>query len=153
MSLESVKAYFSKYQMDQRIIELETSTATVAEAAQAHQVDPDQIGKTLSFKLDDRAILIVVSGNSKIDNQKYKGRFAKKAKMLSPDEALEYTGHVIGGVCPFGLATEMDVYLDESLKRHAEIIPAAGDRNASIRLTLTELERYSNCKEWVDVSK
>lgn len=132
---------------------LEASTATVVEAASAHQVDPDQIGKTLSFKLEDKPILIVVAGTAKIDNKKYKNHFSKKAKMLKPEEALEHTGHAIGGVCPFGLKTPVDVYLDISLRRHEEIIPAAGAHNSSIRLTLEELEKYSNSRDWIDVCK
>lgn len=153
MSLETVKSYFSQYNMVDRIKVLESSTATVDEAAKAHQVDPDQIGKTLSFKLAGRAILIVVSGTSKIDNKKYKNQFSSKAKMLSPDEVLEETGHAIGGVCSFGLAKPIDVYLDMSLKKHTEVIPAAGDQHSAIRLTTVELEKYSNYTAWVDVSK
>jgi len=125
----------------------------MVEAAKAHQVDPDQIGKTLSFRLEDRAILVVVAGKSKIDNKKYKSQFSSKAKMLNPDEVLEETGHAIGGVCPFGLKKAVDVYLDQSLKKHAEIIPAAGDQYSAIRLTIEELEKYSNYAAWVDVSK
>ena len=153
MSFEAVKNYFSQYNMEHRIMVLESSTATVEEAAQAHRVDPDQIGKTLSFKLGDKAILIVVAGNSKIDNKKYKKQFSKKAKMLNAKEALDETGHAIGGVCPFGLKKNIDVYLDVSLKKHTEIIPAAGDQHSSIRLTIEELEKYSNYKTWIDVCK
>ena len=153
MSLEAVKEYFANYNMDHRIMVLSTSTATVDEAAKAHGVDPDQIGKTLSFKLTDKPILIVVAGKAKIDNQKYKKRFLKKAKMLKPQEALENTGHPIGGICPFGLKKSIDVYLDVSLKKHTEVIPAAGTLNSSIRLTLEELETYSNYQDWVDVCK
>ena len=153
MSLEAVIEYFSEYNMAHRVMVLEKSTATVEEAARAHGVDPDQIGKTLSFKIDEIPILIVVAGKAKIDNKKYKGHFSKKAKMLSKDEVLEHTGHNIGGVCPFGLNKPIDVYLDVSLKKHKKVIPAAGDRYASIRLTAEELEKYSNCKEWVDVCK
>ncbi len=153
MSLETVKAYFSKYNLDDRIMVLADSTATVEEAATAHGVDPDQIGKTLAFKLNQDPILIVVAGKAKIDNQKFKKSFSKKAKMLNQAEALEYTGHAIGGVCPFGLPKPIDVYLDISLKRNSEIIPAAGDCYSSIRLTLAELETYSNYKKWVDVCK
>ena len=153
MSLEAVKEFFAQYKMDHRIMVLDTSTATVEEAAKAHEVDPDQIAKTLSFKIDDKPVLIVVAGKARIDNQKYKSRFSKKAKMLSPEEALNHTGHAIGGICPFGLKREIDVYLDKSLKKHPEIIPAAGDHNASIRLTIEELEKYSNCKDWIDVCK
>lgn len=153
MSLEAVRSYFSKFDMAQNIMVLEKSTATVEEAAEAHEVDPDQIGKTLSFKVEDRPILIVVSGNSRIDNKKYKQQFSKKAKMLNANEALEETGHAIGGVCPFGLKKDIAVYLDESLRKHDEIIPAAGDSHSSIRLTIEELEKYSNCTAWVDVCK
>ncbi|MBU1344907.1 MAG: YbaK/EbsC family protein [Proteobacteria bacterium] len=153
MSLEAVIEYFSEYNIAHRVMILENSTATVEEAAQAHGVDPDQIGKTLSFKIDETPILIVVAGKAKIDNKKYKKHFSKKAKMLSKDEALEHTGHNIGGVCPFGLNKPINVYLDVSLKKHSEVIPAAGDRYSSLRLTIEELEKYSNCKEWVDVCK
>ena len=139
--------------MNHRVMVLENSTATVEETAQAHGVDPDQIGKTLSFKIDEAPILIVVAGKAKIDNKKYKGYFSKKAKMLSKDEVLEYTGHAIGGVYPFGLKKSIDVYLDVSLKKHSEVIPAAGDRYSSIRLSIEELEKYPNCKQWVDVCK
>ena len=153
MSLEAVKAYFSEYNIDHRIMVLDSSTATVDEAAGAHGVNPDQIGKTLSFKVDNKPILIVVAGKARIDNQKYKSHFSKKAKMLNQQEALEHTGHAIGGVCPFGLKNPIDVYLDISLKRHTEVIPAAGDQNSSIRLTIEELEKYSNYKDWIDVCK
>jgi Cys-tRNA(Pro) deacylase len=153
MSRDAVKEYFSKYEMDHRIMVLKTSTATVEEAAKAHGVDPDQIGKTLSFRIDDNPILIVVAGKAKIDNKKYKNQFSKKATMLKHDEALEHTGHAIGGICPFGLKKQIDVYLDISIKKHQEIIPAAGDQNSSIRLTIEELEKYSNYKAWVDVCK
>jgi prolyl-tRNA editing enzyme YbaK/EbsC (Cys-tRNA(Pro) deacylase) len=153
MSLEAVREYFAEYNMDHRVMVLENSTATVEEAAQAHGVDPDQIGKTLSFKIGEDPILIVVAGKAKIDNKKYKNHFSKKAKMLNKDEALEFTGHAIGGVCPFGLKKPIDVYLDISLKKHSEVIPAAGDRYSSIRLTIEELEKYSNCKDWIDVCK
>ena len=153
MSLKAVIKYFSKYNMDHRVMVLKNSTATVEEAAQAHGVDPDQIGKTLSFKFDEEPILIVVAGKAKIDNKKYKQCFSKKARMLNKDEALEHTGHAIGGVCPFGLKKTIKGYLDVSLKKHLEVIPAAGDRYSSIRLTIEELEKHSNCKEWVDVCK
>ena len=112
-----------------------------------------KLEKHYPFKLDDKPILIVVAGTAKIDNQKYKSHFSKKAKMLNQQEALEHTGHAIGGVCPFGLKRPIDVYLDISLKKHPEVIPAAGDQNSSIRLTLEELEKYSNFKDWIDVCK
>ncbi len=153
MSLEAVKNYFSLHNMEQRIIILEKSTATVDEAAEAHNVDPDQIGKTLSFKLQDKTILIVVSGRSRIDNKKYKNQFSGKAKMLNADEALEETGHAIGGICPFGLKKPIEVYLDRSLKKHKEIIPAAGDKHSAIRLTIEELEKHSNHVAWIDICK
>ncbi|KXF81685.1 YbaK/EbsC family protein [Enterovibrio coralii] len=153
MSLEAVTDYFSPLGMANRIMVMEKSTATVDEAAEVHKVDPDQIAKTLSFKVNDTPILIVVSGASKIDNKKYKQHFQKKAKMLSAEEVLDVTGHAVGGVCPFGLPNPVEVFLDISLKKHQEVIPAAGAQNSAIRLTLPELETYSQAMAWVDVCK
>jgi len=153
MSLEAVKQYFAEHKMEQRIVVLNTSTATVGEAAKAHNVEPDQIGKSLSFKIDEKPILIVVAGEAKIDNKKYKAQFSTKAKMLNYEEVLEHTGHAVGGVCPFGLKNEIDVFLDISLKKHTEIIPAAGSHNSAIRLTIAELEKHSKFTDWVDVCK
>ena len=153
MSLESVKAFFRLHGMEDRVISLSQSTATVSEAAMAHDVEPGQIGKTLSFKIKEEPLLILVAGDKKIDNKKYKAQFGAKAKMLSPDEALAFTGHAVGGICPFGLKNEIPVYLDASLKAYEEIIPAAGDRNSAIRLSIDEVEKYSGFKIWVDVCK
>ena len=151
MSLKAVKDYFAKFDMEDRIIVLERSTATVEDAAREHDVDPDQIGKTLAFKLDETPILVVVAGKARIDNRKYKQHFSRKAKMLNPDEVLQYTGHAIGGVCPFGLPAPLPVYLDISIQKHREIIPAAGDRYSAIRLSIAELEQYARSSGWVDV--
>ncbi len=153
MALKQVRAFFRNLGIEERIMELDVSTATVAEAALAHSVRPGQIGKTLSFRIEDESLLIVVSGDVKIANAKYKARFSKKAKMLNADEVLRYTGHAIGGVCPFGLPGGIPVYLDKSLKRFKEVIPAAGSHNSSIRLTIKELEQYSGFQDWVDVCK
>lgn len=153
MSLKAVQEYFSAHGMADRIMVLEKTTATVDEAAEAHGVDPDQIAKSLSFKLKDRSILVVVAGRSKVGNPKFKAEFGVKAKLLSLDETLEETGHAVGGVCPFALKNPLDVYLDVSLKKHDEVIPAAGDSHSAIRLSIEELENYSNYKGWVDVSK
>ncbi len=151
MAIEQVKNYFKEFGQEHRIMELDESTATVATAAAAHGVEPGQIGKTLSFKLEEEPILIVTAGDAKISNSKYKARFSKKAKMLNAEEVLEHTGHPVGGVCPFGLPKKLPVYLDISLRRFEEVIPAAGSLNSSIKLTLEELEDYSNALEWVDV--
>lgn len=153
MSLESVKVFFQEHGIAHRVVSLPQSTATVGEAAEAHGVAPGQIGKTLSFKVKEAPLLILVAGDKKIDNKKYKAQFGAKAKMLSPDEALAHTGHAIGGICPFGLKTNVPVYLDISLKAYEEVIPAAGDRNSAIRLTIAEVEKYSGFTEWVDVCK
>lgn len=151
MSLASVKAYFKTLGLEARVVTLDQSTATVEEAAAAHGVAPDQIAKTIALKIKEAPLLIVVSGNSRLDNKKYKATFSAKAKFLSHDEALEWTGHIIGGICPFGLEKDMPVYLDGSLKKHQEVIPAAGDRNSAIKLSIEELEQYSKCVKWVDV--
>lgn len=153
MSKEVVKEYFMRYEIEERILEFNESSATVELAANAIGCKPEHIAKTLSFKVNDKAILIVVAGDAKIDNSKYKAQFNTKAKMLTPEEVEEKIGHKIGGVCPFGIKEGVEVYLDLSLKRFKFIYPAAGSSNTAIKLSIEELEKYSNYKKWIDVSK
>ncbi|MDZ5721066.1 YbaK/EbsC family protein, partial [Bacillus sp. SXabc123] len=154
MSLESVKTHFKQWHRENDVMEFETSSATVEQAAETIGVMPARIAKTLSFRGEgDQAMLIVAAGDAKIDNKKFRQTFGFKARMLSPDEVLEQTGHEIGGVCPFGLAHDLEVYLDISLKRFETVFPACGSRNSAIELTLEELSEFSFSKEWVDVCK
>ena len=153
MAIDRVKEYFRQYQMEDRIKELELSSATVELAAAALHCEGKRIAKTLSFLVEDKAILIVTAGDAKIDNHKYKTKFGVKAKMLSPDEVESMIGHAIGGVCPFGINEGVSVYLDESLKRFETVFPACGSSNSAIELTIPELEQYSGYKEWIDVCK
>ena len=152
MSIEKVKAYLKKYNRDKDIIELSQSSATVALAAEALGVDPARIAKTLSFKTPDVAILVVTAGDARINNKKFKEVFGLKAKMLSPDEVIEFTGHVIGGVCPFAVENKnVKIYLDISLKRSDTVYPACGSGNSAIELTCEELQEFSCAADWVDV--
>ncbi len=153
MAIERVRAYFREHGMEDRVREFEVSSATVELAAAALNCEPKRIAKTLSFMLDGVAILVVTAGDAKVDNAKYKSRFGTKAKMLTPDEAVELVGHAVGGVCPFALKEGGTVYLDESLKRFETVFPACGSGNSAIELTVDELEKYSNCSDWVDVCK
>lgn len=153
MSLESAKAYFKQFGMEDRVIVLDDSSATVELAAQALNTEPARIAKTLSFMVGVQPILILMEGTARIDNHKYKEKFHKKAKMMTYDELMKYVGHEPGGVCPFGIKPGVDVYLDESLKKFESVFPAAGSGNSAIELTIPELEKYSNYKEWVDVTK
>ena len=153
MSIEKVKAFFSQYGMADRVQEFDVSSATVELAAQALGCEPCRIAKTLSFLVNGQPILIVAAGDAKIDNQKYKARFASKAKMLSPEEAETLIGHAVGGVCPFAVNEGVTVYLDESLKRFETVFPACGSSRRAIELTLGELETYSGFSDWVDVCK
>ena len=153
MAMERVKEYFKGWNIEDRILEFDVSSATVELAAQALKCEPKRIAKTLSFKIEDRCILIVAAGDAKVDNAKYKKTFEVKAKMLTPDEVESMVGHAIGGVCPFGINEGVEVYLDESLKRFETVFPACGSSNSAIELTVGELEEYSSYKEWVDVCK
>lgn len=153
MAIEKVREYFKKLNLEDRILEFDVSSATVELAAKAVGCEPKRIAKTLSFKIDDKAILIVVAGDAKVDNRKYKSQFSKKAKMLTPDEVIDLVGHAIGGVCPFGINDGVAVYLDESLKRFETVFPACGSSNSAIEMTIEELEKYSNYSSWVDVCK
>ena len=153
MSVEKVRAYLTPYGVAQRIRELEVSSATVELAAAALGVAPARIAKTLSFLVGERPILIVAAGDTKIDNARYKARFGAKAKMLTPEQAVELIGHAVGGVCPFAVNDGVEVYLDRSLKRFQTVFPACGSSNSEIKLTIPELEQCSNSLAWVDVCK
>jgi prolyl-tRNA editing enzyme YbaK/EbsC (Cys-tRNA(Pro) deacylase) len=150
MSLQSVREFFLDRNLDIPIIELDVSTATVALAAEAHGVEPGRIAKTLSFRLSDgRVILVVTRGDARIENKKFKEVFGK-GKMLGAVEVVELTGHPVGGVCPFGLARPLPVYLDQSLQDFDEVLPAAGSTNSAVRISLAQLAAVTD-GQWVDV--
>jgi prolyl-tRNA editing enzyme YbaK/EbsC (Cys-tRNA(Pro) deacylase) len=153
MSIERVRAYFAKLGIENKIREFNTSSATVALAAEALGCEECRIAKTLSFHVGEDVVLIVMAGDAKIDNPKCKARFSAKAKMLSFEEAEPHIGHAVGGVCPFAVNDGVKVYLDESLKRFTTVFPAAGSSNSAIELTIPELEKYSSYIDWVDISK
>lgn len=153
MSIEKGREYFRQFGMEEKILEFSVSSATVELAAQALGVEGARIAKTLSFMVGEQPVLILMAGDVKVDNPKYKAVFHTKAKMMTPEQLEEYVGHQIGGVCPFGIKDGVDVYLDESLKRFNTVFPACGSSNSAIELTIPELEKYSNFKEWIDVSK
>lgn len=153
MSIDKVKKYFEQLGIKDRILEFETSSATVELASRAVGCEPARIAKTLSFMVNGTAILIVTAGDTKIDNKKFKTFFGVKAKMLSPNEVISLIGHAIGGVCPFAISEDINVYLDESLSRFKTVFPACGSSNSAIELTMDDLEKYSKSKEWIDVCK
>lgn len=153
MAIEKVREYFSKYGIEDRILEFDVSSATVELAAKALNCEGCRIAKTLSFHVKEDVVLIVAAGDAKIDNSKYKAYFKTKAKMLAFEEAEPLIGHAVGGVCPFAVKEGVKVYLDVSLKRFETVFPACGSSNSAIELTMEELERYSNYVEWIDVCK
>lgn len=153
MSLKIVKQYLSQWGRDGDVLEFPVSSATVELAAAALKVEPGRIAKTLSFVKDDGCLLVVAAGNVRVDNAKFKQTFGMKAKMLSPGLVLEKTGHAIGGVCPFALPEDAEVYLDVSLREYPTVFPACGSSNSAIELTNEDLVIYSGSKEWVDVCK
>ena len=153
MSLVKVKNYFANFKMEDRIIEFDSSSKTVFEAANLLNCKEERIAKSLSFKLKEKVIVIVVAGDKRIDNKKYKETFNEKAKMLNYDEVEELTGHFVGGVCPFSLNDGVLVYLDVSLKQFKTVFPACGSSNSAIEVTIEELEKYSNFVDFVDVCK
>lgn len=153
MAIERVKAYFRQHGMEERIQEFDVSSATVELAATALYCDPQRIAKTLAFMVDGHAVLVVAAGDAKIDNPKYKVQFGTKAKMLLPEEVETLVGHAVGGVCPFAVNEDVEVYLDVSLKRFQTVFPACGSSNSAIELTIPELERHSGYAGWIDVCK
>lgn len=152
MSLQSVRAYLAAHAPDLEVIETPTRTATVLEAAEAHGVAPAQIAKTLSLRLGDEVILLVVGGDARIDNRKYKDQFGAKAAMLTAEEVVQWTSHPVGGVCPFGLPQPLKTYADVTLKRFDVVIPAAGSTHAALRIAPERLAELVGAT-WVDVAQ
>ena len=153
MSLKNVREYLKQYKLDNQILEFPVSSATVKEAAEAIGCREADIAKTMSFLVEEQPIVIVVAGDRKIDNAKYKQEFHKKAKMVPFEQVEEIIGHEVGGVCPFAVNKGVEVYLDESLKEFEHVYPACGSHNSAIKLTFKQLEETTNYKKWIDVCK
>ncbi len=150
MTVEAVRAFLARHAPDLQVVELEASTATVEMAARGHGVAPAQIAKTLSLRIKDRTLLIVTSGDARLNNRKIKDALGGKPRMLAADEVVALTGHPVGGVCPFGLATPLPVYCDLSLKEFDEVVPAAGSTNSAVRIAPDRMAALVSA-EWIDV--
>ena len=150
MSLDSVRAFFAAHAADIEVIVTQASSATVTLAAQAHGVLPAQIAKTICVRAGEQTMLIVAGGMARLDNKKFKAVFGGKPRMLGAEEVLELTSHPVVGVCPFGLATPLPVYCDESLRAYTEVVPAAGATNAAVRIKTERLAQLTGAT-WVDV--
>lgn len=155
MAIDKVREYFRSFGIEDKVMEFEVSSATVELAAQAVGVEGARICKTLSFKDgEDGCILIQTAGDTKIDNRKFKDTFGQKAKMLTAEEVVEFTGHAVGGVCAFAIENpKVKVYCDDSMKRFETVFPACGSANSAIEFTCDELYKYSNAIQWIDVCK
>jgi prolyl-tRNA editing enzyme YbaK/EbsC (Cys-tRNA(Pro) deacylase) len=153
MSVENVKKYFEDKNLNYHVLEFESSTATVELAAQALGVEPALIAKTMSFRVkEDECLLVLASGDKRVDNRKFKDTFQHKGRMLGLDEVAEITGHPVGGVCPFGLKNPLRIYMDISLKAYPFVYPAAGSPRSAVKMTPHELQEVTGA-EWVDVCK
>jgi prolyl-tRNA editing enzyme YbaK/EbsC (Cys-tRNA(Pro) deacylase) len=150
MSADSVRAWLARHAPDFELIEVEASTATVAEAAAALGVEPAQIAKSLAVRAGHHVFLLVTSGVARLDNAKAKAEFGARPRMLGPEETLSLTGHPVGGVCPFDLATPLPVYLDVSLRRLGTVYPAGGSLNTSVRTSVDRLFEVVG-ERWVDL--
>ncbi|MBO6119088.1 MAG: YbaK/EbsC family protein [Lachnospiraceae bacterium] len=153
MSIEKAKNYLKQYNLDDRVMEFSISSATVKDAAIAVGCAEDEIAKSLTFLVNDEPIMILTSGNSKIDNAKYKSEFHTKAKMIPFEDVEKYIGYAVGGICPFGINDNVKVYLDVSLKKYDIVYPAAGTDKSAVKLTIAELENTSKYIKWIDVCK
>ncbi len=153
MAIEKVREYMKEFGYEEKILEFDVSSATVELAAKALGIEGQRIAKSLSFSVEEKAIIIVAAGDGRIDNKKFKAEFLTKAKMLSAEQVEELIGHKVGGVCPFGIKDGVRVFLDESLKRFETVFPACGSSNSAIELSIEELEKLSGYEKWVDVCK
>ncbi|MCX4357586.1 MAG: YbaK/EbsC family protein [Oscillospiraceae bacterium] len=153
MSSEKALKHLEKFGLANRVRFFEVSSATVELAARALGCEPAHIAKSLTFMVNDKPVMIITAGDVRIDNTKYKARFGAKAKMLTAEQVSELIGHEVGGVCPFGINEGVEVYLDTSLKRFERVFPACGSANSAVDMSVGELEKCSECIEWVNVGK
>ena len=153
MSVEKVKKYFAALGEPDKVVEFEESTATSEQAAQVLNCELGQIAKTLSVLVDKKPVLILISGDMKLDNKKFKEKFSTRPKMIAVDEVENYIGHAVGGVCPFAVNDGVKIFFDESLKRYDFIYPAAGSSNSLVKLNLADLDKYIKSSGWIDVAK
>ena len=152
MSVERVREALKGTSLENKIIVLEESSATVALAAHALHTEPDRIAKTLSFLVKDEPVLVVVSGEARIDNRKFKDTFGTKAKMIPAEQCEELTGHAPGGVCPFARKEGVRCFLDRSLQKYDIVYPAAGDAASAVEATIEDLEACTGFEAWVDIA-
>lgn len=150
MSLQSVREFFAAHAPEIEITEHPTSTASVIEAANTIGVEPGQIAKTLAVKIKDRIVIVVTRGDARLDNKKLKSAFGGRPSMVPAPEVAELTGHPVGGVCPFGLARDLEVFCDISLKDYATVHPAAGATNASVCIAPEYMRSIVNAN-WIDL--
>ena len=153
MSIEKVKAFLREKGLLDRIIEFEDSTATVDLAAAALGVEPGCIAKSMSFLVDGSPLLVLLAGDVRVDNHKFKMAFHQKGRMIPFDQVETYIGHAPGGVCPFAVKQGVPVYLDVSLQRFPVVYPAAGNAHSAVRMTPEELAPLVDAAGWVDVAK
>lgn len=151
MSVERVKSYLEKWNRQANVIELTVSTATSILAAEALGVELGRIAKSITMKNNNGGLLLVTSGDTRIDNKKFKAALGINPKMLNSDQALELTGYTVGGICPFDIPEQVEIYLDKSLQRFSSIFPACGSASSMIELTISQLEEYARSNKWVDV--
>ena len=152
MSAASVRAWLAANAPDLKLIEVEASTATVAEAAAALGVAPGMIAKTLAVRVGDQTFLLVARGDARLDNRKCKDALGSRPRMLGPEETLALTGHPVGGVCPFGLARSLSIYLDVSLQAFATVYPAGGSLTSSVEVAPERLFELVG-QRWVDLCR
>lgn len=152
MSLLSVQAFFAEHAPEIEVIVTETSSATVLLAAAAHGVKPGQIAKSICLRAGEQAMVVVMAGTARLDNRKFRSIFGAKPRMLGGDEVVDMTGHPVGGVCPFGLASPLPVYCDISLKRFDEVVPAAGATNSAVRISPLRMADMTGAV-WIDVAQ
>lgn len=153
MAYESAIAQLKRYGLDDRVKLFDVSSATVELAAQAVGCVPAMIAKTLAFDANGTTVLILASGDAKVDNSKYKAQFGCKARMLAHCETEKRVGHAVGGVCPFGVNEGVKVYLDVSVKRFETVYPACGTANSAVMLSPAELEKCAEPEGWIDVCR
>ena len=148
-----VRAFFDGIGLDKEIHSFEESTHNSALAAETLGVEVGQIAKTILLLVDESPVVVVISGDMRVDLKKVRAkRNGRKVRLAGPEDVVALTGFKVGAVSPVALPEGIPIYLDRSLERFGTIYPSAGETNNMFRTTPAELASLTGGEE-TDLAK
>lgn len=135
-----VRAFFAAAGIPKEIHRFGESTHSSELAARSLGVQVGQVAKTILLLSGETPIIVVISGDRRIDTKKIRALgYGKRVRLAGPDDVVARTGFAVGAVSPVALPDGVPIYLDRSLRRFGTIYPAAGETNNMFATTPDEL--------------